>query len=245
MKRDSTHRHQRLESSQGLTPRYKLRGATWHERGTNTAASSLPWNPDTVINTMDTDDNTIYAHSPKRKRRAPAACTFCRGRKIKCNNEQPRCSNCKIYEKECIYEQKKQRLPEYLLSRRASGDQNGVGVRRQEHRGRVPLPLSPDADREPRADETDSPTAHRSISNSVLSPNGDGPIDSMVETDLPPTEGNTGGRYGVPSTYYGPTSAHFEDASVLGTRRRPDIPPDLVEKVLMAEAAHQRYVNVR
>ena len=191
---------------------------------------------------MDTDNTTIYAHSPKRKRRAPAACTFCRGRKIKCNNEQPRCSNCKIYEKECIYEQKKQRLPEYLLSRRPSEGNAGVSVRRQEHRGRVPLPLSPDADRVPQTDETDSPTAHRSMRGLILSPNGDGPVESTVESNLPPAEGNVGGRYGVPSTYYGPTSAHFEDASVLGTRRRPDIPPDLVEKVLMAEAAHQRYV---
>ncbi|ETS78440.1 hypothetical protein PFICI_10502 [Pestalotiopsis fici W106-1] len=36
-------------------------------------------------------------------RRAAAACTFCRRRKIKCSNDQPTCNNCKTYGKECIY----------------------------------------------------------------------------------------------------------------------------------------------
>ena len=87
---------------------------------------------------------------------------------------------------------------------------------------------------------SDSPTMHPDMDDSELSIADDAPIHSMGQPDIQPTEASVCGRYGVPSTYYGPTSAHFEDPSVLGTRRRPDIPPDLVEKVLMAEAAHQR-----
>lgn len=193
---------------------------------------------------MEIDDTTIYAHSPKRKRRAPAACTFCRSRKIKCNNEQPQCSNCKTYEKQCNYEQKKQRLPDYLSGRRSLQPRDGSGERRHELGGRIPLPLSPGADRETVVVGSNSPTTHPEVDGSVSSVTDRAPIDSLGQPDVQSTNPGPSGRYGVPGTYYGPTSAHFEDPSVLGTRRRPDIPPDLVEKVLMAEAAHQRCVLV-
>ncbi|CRK34921.1 hypothetical protein BN1708_006557 [Verticillium longisporum] len=42
--------------------------------------------------------------SGRPRRRAVEACTFCRKRKIKCNNEQPACANCRTYAKDCVYE---------------------------------------------------------------------------------------------------------------------------------------------
>ncbi|KAG7124563.1 Zinc finger transcription factor YRM1 like protein [Verticillium longisporum] len=42
--------------------------------------------------------------SGRPRRRAVEACTFCRKRKIKCNNEQPTCANCRTYAKDCVYE---------------------------------------------------------------------------------------------------------------------------------------------
>ncbi|KAH6632432.1 PrpF protein-domain-containing protein [Chaetomium tenue] len=51
------------------------------------------------------------------------------------------------------------------------------------------------------------------------------------------------------TNYYGPTSAHFEAPTPQGGRgvlNRPErvLPPELVEKVLMAEAAHQRQMEI-
>src|SRR5690348_14717902 len=39
-----------------------------------------------------------------QRKRAAEACSFCRLRKIKCNNERPVCSNCRQYGKTCVFE---------------------------------------------------------------------------------------------------------------------------------------------
>jgi hypothetical protein len=37
------------------------------------------------------------------RRRAQAACQFCRKRKLKCGNEQPRCNNCVSHDRDCVF----------------------------------------------------------------------------------------------------------------------------------------------
>lgn len=40
----------------------------------------------------------------EKRRRAKAACLFCRRRKIRCTQELPSCSNCQVYEENCSYD---------------------------------------------------------------------------------------------------------------------------------------------
>lgn len=41
----------------------------------------------------------------RKRRRAQKACQFCHQRKMKCNNELPKCSNCATHEQACTYTQ--------------------------------------------------------------------------------------------------------------------------------------------
>ncbi|KAG2005637.1 hypothetical protein CC2G_002024 [Coprinopsis cinerea AmutBmut pab1-1] len=40
---------------------------------------------------------------PRTPRRTPMACTFCRGRKLKCDGGRPSCSNCNKRDLACNY----------------------------------------------------------------------------------------------------------------------------------------------
>ncbi|KAJ5485423.1 hypothetical protein N7539_005411 [Penicillium diatomitis] len=45
----------------------------------------------------------MVQNTPRRGRRAAKACTFCRRRKLRCDNGQPTCTNCEVYDNECVY----------------------------------------------------------------------------------------------------------------------------------------------
>ncbi|EHY53079.1 hypothetical protein HRR83_006080 [Exophiala dermatitidis] len=46
------------------------------------------------------------------RRYSSIACLECRKRKVKCNNDRPRCSNCSLYQVECIYGEDRRRASE-------------------------------------------------------------------------------------------------------------------------------------
>jgi hypothetical protein len=53
------------------------------------------------------------------RRYTSLACQNCRRRKVKCNNEQPQCSNCRLYENECVYGLDRRRASSTLIKTQA------------------------------------------------------------------------------------------------------------------------------
>ena len=55
------------------------------------------------------------AREKGQRRYTSLACLNCRKKKIKCNNERPRCSNCNLYDNECIYGQDRRRASSTIV----------------------------------------------------------------------------------------------------------------------------------
>lgn len=55
------------------------------------------------------------ARDKGERRYTSLACLNCRKRKVKCNNEEPRCSNCKLYDNECVYGQDRRRASTSII----------------------------------------------------------------------------------------------------------------------------------
>ncbi|UKZ48229.1 hypothetical protein TrVGV298_002465 [Trichoderma virens] len=161
------------------------------------------------------DDPIQPTASGRPRKRAVEACIFCRKRKIKCNNEQPVCANCRTYGKDCIYE------PLSLASHAMMNLQPSLPPDLNRTR--------PARIRHFQCTKTGShPTALRAakawyppgVSRLVVSANG-------------------------VSSYHGRTSALFDEnlPDRLPGEFRPRMPDEWVEKGLVAEAAKQRQLE--
>ncbi|EEY18009.1 conserved hypothetical protein [Verticillium alfalfae VaMs.102] len=183
--------------------------------------------------------------SGRPRRRAVEACTFCRKRKIKCNNEQPTCANCRTYAKDCVYEP--------LTETNASAQPRTSTRRRQR-----PMPAGQRCG-SPFRSEPRNPDLPRVNDASTSNPNAaDHDVDaarreqSQHGTDTSPT---TTPRAGVSrivvsangvSSYHGRTSALYEDnvqERASAADLHPRMPEAWIEKGLVAEAATQRQLE--
>ncbi|RNJ55003.1 hypothetical protein D7B24_009104 [Verticillium nonalfalfae] len=183
--------------------------------------------------------------SGRPRRRAVEACTFCRKRKIKCNNEQPTCANCRTYAKDCVYEP--------LTETNASAQPRTSTRRRQR-----PMPAGQRCS-SPFRSEPRNPDLPRVNDASTSNPNAaDHDVDaarceqSQHGTETSPA---TTPRAGVSrivvsangvSSYHGRTSALYEDnvqERAPAADLHPRMPEAWIEKGLVAEAATQRQLE--
>ncbi|KIW13395.1 hypothetical protein PV08_08583 [Exophiala spinifera] len=163
------------------------------------------------------------------RQRVSKACSFCRHRKIRCNNERPRCSNCKTYGTVCDFSSPGQSArngpsrPRATQSSRANSrpisEPSGTSAP-----GRTPDEIDPqlnnDLPEEANPQNPDSSFQERSVSRIIFSDDGG-------------------------SSYHGQTSALFEDNPY--DRRKSKVAPvprQWVQKGLMAEAALQRQMEI-
>ncbi|KAK1980764.1 fungal-specific transcription factor domain-containing protein [Colletotrichum cereale] len=195
--------------------------------------------------------------SGRPRRRAVEACSFCRRRKIKCNNEQPTCANCKTYGKDCVYEPLANIVEKPAeaspASRRAERrrqgtrrghrtdlgtpsripKENGVSVSPAEHDGDTPHTLE---SHDPVTRSPPHTTTNTRQATSLAEPDPDhraGVSRIVVSAN------------GV-SSYHGRTSALFEESLQERSSTvdlRPRMPDDWIEKGLVAEAARQRQLE--
>lgn len=175
---------------------------------------------------MNTGLLPVTTLSGTPRKRVSEACTFCRTRKIRCNNERPVCSNCRQHGKPCVFEPvdeaervKSRPRPSRVQARRrratSSAGNNDLSTKANERYSEsalgVSTSLSPDSIADPQ----------RSISTIVFSPNG-------------------------VSSYHGRTSALFEEninEQRAATNKSPRMPLEWVKKSLVAEAAQQRQLE--
>lgn len=183
---------------------------------------------------------------------------------IKCNNEQPTCANCKIYDKDCEYiplnpqagsrvapsdvgkaispspHPKRQRLgqPQRTTAKsNLSGRRRGAVIRRSSHRRTAS---------ENNLNNNDDPAS--------LVDTGSDP--SRAESSDLPAEGQHAGRLGARnsrviitpngvSSYHGHTSTLYEEQGPdgAGEAPRPRVSDDWISKGLVAEAARQRQLE--
>ncbi|KAI5456661.1 fungal-specific transcription factor domain-containing protein [Mariannaea sp. PMI_226] len=184
------------------------------------------------------------------RKRAVEACIFCRKRKIKCNNEQPVCANCKTYGKDCIYEplNESSRLPLQGRPRTQSSRRSKATYQRRpiSHvpRNDGPSATSPPAgqrhgERDPVCLTNASSAPHQQDRQSP-SPRGrdDLVVSSPSISRLVVSSNGT-------SSYHGRTSALFDEnvPERQPGELRPRMPDEWVEKGLVAEAAKQRQLE--
>lgn len=155
------------------------------------------------------------------RKRASEACTFCRGRKIKCNSERPVCSNCKTYSKTCVFEavnETERQAYKPRPSRKTNTRTQTTPARSSTHN---------DVDNGNHVDDDEhqdtvapADSAQRSVSRLILSAEG-------------------------VSSYHGRTSALFEDNNAPEQRGAPrrSMPVEWVQKGLIAEAAQQKQME--
>ncbi|KAL4735115.1 fungal-specific transcription factor domain-containing protein [Aspergillus similis] len=179
-----------------------------------------------------------------RRKRAQEACSFCRRRKIKCNNERPVCINCKAYAQDCVYK------PIAQKTRDAGRDRH----ERSSHR-RTPKKhtLSIDTERESDpavlSNNTDDAVGRLPRIN-LASQTTNQADDSSNRGDISgPSEAGVArilvSANGV-SSYHGRTSALFEDHvhdRSTTSDLAPRLPDDWVERGLVAEAVKQRQME--
>ncbi|KAK7980276.1 carbohydrate esterase family 12 protein [Apiospora arundinis] len=183
------------------------------------------------------------------RRRATEACIFCRKRKIKCNNEQPTCANCKTYGKDCIYEP--------LAAAAASTNQPAYQARRKSIRGAITSGREVHvASNQSRVDpSTQNSNQDRDEERPLPASRKDGIDSSSARYNQSPqakTQSTSGThRLGVSrmvvsangvSSYHGRTSTLFEETiqeRVSAAESRPRMPDEWIEKGLVAEAAKQ------
>ncbi|OLN87435.1 Nitrogen assimilation transcription factor nit-4-like protein 9 [Colletotrichum chlorophyti] len=191
------------------------------------------------------------------RRRAVEACSFCRRRKIKCNNEQPTCANCKTYGKDCVYE------PLSSLASKPSDSttsQRRAERRRQGNRTDYRANLVTPPSRSRVEGNGNDPLVERNAST-PHTPGG--PESSTHSLDLQPgaqqsetpADRDPSHRAGVSrivvsangvSSYHGRTSALFEESlqeRSSAADLRPHMPDEWIEKGLVAEAAKQRQLE--
>ncbi|KAL8381550.1 hypothetical protein RB595_005703 [Gaeumannomyces hyphopodioides] len=195
-----------------------------------------------------------------RRRRAARACRFCRSRKIKCNTEEPICSNCKVYGKDCVYEPTEQDATPPAARARAARSSPLTRASTRSAAGGRPSPVTV------RVEDGDAAVAVDGVTvpSAGLTPGeGSATVDTAVagsgqRSDRPPASSpglpvSHGSRVsrmvlsanGV-SSYHGRTSALFEEPSHdrSGTEApRPRLPDEWIEKGLVADAARQRQLE--
>lgn len=163
------------------------------------------------------------------RKRVLEACTFCRGRKIKCNNERPVCSNCQTYGRTCVFEAIDD------AERRASKPR---AARRAKSRTEV-TPTSGRTSTHDPGNDNDEPDDNNRNGNS--NDHNNAPTDNSqrsVSRLIHSAEGI--------SSYHGRTSALFEDTNAPEQRAAPpraSMPVDWVQKGLIAEAAQQKQME--
>ncbi|KAK2062231.1 hypothetical protein LY76DRAFT_313637 [Colletotrichum caudatum] len=189
--------------------------------------------------------------SGRPRRRAVEACSFCRRRKIKCNNEQPTCANCKTYGKDCVYEplanivekaaEATPALPH--AGRRRQGTRRG----NRKELG-TPSRVLEDSGATVSPAEYDGTTPHTPGSTRSTP-------HTTTTRHASPAEPDPDHRAGVSrivvsangvSSYHGRTSALFEESlqeRSAAVDLRPRMSDDWIEKGLVAEAARQRQLE--
>ncbi|EXF84851.1 fungal specific transcription factor domain-containing protein [Colletotrichum fioriniae PJ7] len=190
------------------------------------------------------------------RRRAVEACSFCRRRKIKCNNEQPTCANCKTYGKDCVYEPlaspDDNTLHRTPTRRHAERQRQGAlrGTRRE---ARTPASARDGSVRnDTPADRNDAGPSSNPDDHDPSPPSPPLTRNQRPENSAERVSSHRGdvsrivvSANGVPS-YHGRTSALFEENpqerfSVADLR--PRMPDDWIEKGLVAETAKQRQLE--
>ncbi|KAI1337748.1 fungal-specific transcription factor domain-containing protein [Xylariaceae sp. FL0016] len=177
----------------------------------------------------------------KTRKRALEACNFCRGRKLKCSNELPHCTNCKTYGKDCVY----QPLSE--------ADRAEERRRRQKKNADIKAETSAASSPSARSDERAGAATHHDTMPPLPppTPRMAHPPAHSVTAQSPSSRQIPHGvsrivvsANGVPS-YHGRTSAMFEEN--LQDRPPPDVrprmPDEWVERSLVAEASKQRQLE--
>ncbi|KAH8656929.1 fungal-specific transcription factor domain-containing protein [Ilyonectria robusta] len=188
--------------------------------------------------------NSRPRSSTRSRRRAVEACSFCRKRKIKCNNERPVCVNCKTYDRDCVYEpvddvaKEAGRERHHRFKRRKNPGDNA----RDESRRQASPTLSQQGDTpsspgtegyvpNSRDDDVDRDQSWGSAAPSRVS-------EASVARILVSANGV--------SSYHGRTSALFEDNiqdRPVGADHHPRMSDEWVERGLVAEAARQRQME--
>ncbi|CCF38518.1 fungal specific transcription factor [Colletotrichum higginsianum] len=194
--------------------------------------------------------------SGRPRRRAVEACSFCRRRKIKCNNEQPTCANCRTYGKDCVYEPlvaESTPTPRRAERRRQGTRQNRQRTDLGTTPSRIPGDISGNDSAAEHGGDTPQPHTPDGPDPAIHSP----PPPPHTSTQQPGalTEQNPSHRAGVSrivvsangvSSYHGRTSALFEESlqeRSSAVDLRPRMPDEWIEKGLVAEAARQRQLE--
>ncbi|KAG9254452.1 C6 transcription factor [Emericellopsis atlantica] len=180
---------------------------------------------------------------PSRARRAPAACSRCRVRKIKCNNERPACVNCKAYGHECVYEP---------ISESAK-EAGRLRHERKKLRKSQQQSASSQAPESSHGGDNDELQQQRSPSGHGAASVHDNSSSISAHENTNPLEEQNGPREGVArilvsdsgvSSYHGRTSTLYEDhPQERSTAQHPRMPDEWVERGLVAEAARQRQLE--
>ncbi|KAL8297319.1 hypothetical protein RB597_006419 [Gaeumannomyces tritici] len=198
-----------------------------------------------------------------RRRRAARACRFCRSRKIKCNTEEPICSNCKVYGKDCVYEPTEDASPGAARVRSARSSPLTRATTRSAT-GDRPSPVTLSVENEDAAGAVNGAVNGGTVPRASLTP-GEGPADAdtAVASSGQRSDRPSASSHGLPSShstrvsrmvlsangvssYHGRTSALFEEPSHdrSGTEApRPRLPGEWIEKGLVADAARQRQLE--
>ncbi|KXH57376.1 fungal specific transcription factor [Colletotrichum salicis] len=199
-------------------------------------------------------NGTTAAGRPRR--RAVEACSFCRRRKIKCNNEQPTCANCKTYGRDCVYEPLASPDDNTLHSTPPSrhvGRQRQGALRSTRREAQTPTSarddsvrnLTPadrnDAGPSPNPDDDDPSTPSPPLTR-TRRPENSAERASSHRGDVSRIVVSANGV----SSYHGRTSALFEEnpqERLSAADLRPRKPDDWIEKGLVAETAKQRQLE--
>ncbi|KFY21975.1 hypothetical protein V493_06942 [Pseudogymnoascus sp. VKM F-4281 (FW-2241)] len=172
------------------------------------------------------------AQSHLARRRAARACEFCRKRKMKCDNEEPRCKNCKLYDKECQHsELPKKNRP--MRDRLANLEQENRKLQAQ--LGSTPSEASASAQNQPPS--VRQPSLEETVSPRQMSVADDRPVVSPVASRIATVPGSQ-------SSYYGRTSALFDEETSDRTAPRGGVQTsESTRRQFMGEAAHQRQLE--
>ncbi|KKP00381.1 fungal specific transcription factor [Trichoderma harzianum] len=188
------------------------------------------------------DESMQPARSAHVRKRAMEACIFCRRRKIKCNNEQPACANCRTYGKDCIYEplSDSSRLPAPSKLRAQPSRRSKAAQRRPRprvSRNNEAAVISPAGLEQDPACLNQTFTAHQS----QQAPHRPRSREGFVSPGASRLVVSANGM----ASYHGRTSALFDEnlPDRLPGEFRPRMPDEWVEKGLVAEAAKQRQLE--
>ncbi|KAH9215900.1 fungal-specific transcription factor domain-containing protein [Leptodontidium sp. 2 PMI_412] len=163
---------------------------------------------------------------PRVKRRAAKACELCRRRKMKCDNEEPRCTNCKASRTHVAQLQEENRR---LQARLSVGPSNSAS---SNHETSSPSVLVNESVRVESTHPTDEPMGNELHRTSIVEP-------SLLAPNAHRNE-----AYSGQSSYYGRTSALFdEDSSDRRGVRVRGLASESTRRQLMGEAAHQRQLE--